>query len=93
MDLPSYLVKLMDARNVEGKELARRLGVRPSYISQVRCGKRPITPQAISKWVRALQLHGPEAEEFRVLALMQHGPPELQAYVADLRKQLAERSR
>lgn len=93
MDLPAYLIQLMAARAIQGKELARRVGVRPAYVSQVRMGKSPIAPSAIGKWIRALQLTGEEAEEFRSLALIQQGPPELRAYVMDLRKQLAERKR
>ena len=81
----------MEARSVEGKELARRLDVHPSYVSQVRVGKTPIASKAIGKWIRALQLTGDEADEFRALALIQKGPPELRAYVMDLRKKLAER--
>lgn len=93
MELPAYLVQLMDARAVEGKELARRLGVHPSFISQVRVGKSGIAPAAIGKWIKALQLTGAEADEFRALALIYRGPPELRAYINDLRKQLAERKR
>lgn len=89
MDLPGHLVQLMKARAIEGKELARRLGVHPSYVSQVRVGKTPIASAAIGKWIRALGLTGAEADEFRALALIQKGPPELRAYVMDLRKQLA----
>ncbi len=90
MDLPAFLVLLMDAKAIPGKELARRLDVRASYVSQVRLGKCPIAPPAIGKWIKALELVGDEAEEFRALALIQQGPPELRAYVHSLRKQLAK---
>lgn len=83
----------MEARAITGRELARRLGVRPSFVSQVRVGKRLIPPASIADWIKALQLTGRDADEFYALALVQYGPPELRAYVMDLRKQLAERKR
>lgn len=91
--MPAYLIRLMEARAITGRELARRLGVTPSFISQVRVGKRLIPPAVIARWIKALQLTGQDADEFRALALVQYGPPELHEYVMDLRRQLAERKR
>jgi len=91
MDLPAYLIQLMKARSIRGRVLARRLDVDPTFVSQVRLRKRLIPPAAISDWIKALQLTGKEADEFRALALVQYGPPELRSYVMDLRRKLAER--
>ena len=85
MSLPALLIQLMEARSIQGKDLAKRLGHRPSYVSQVRMGKRSIAPKAIPKWAHALRLTELEREEFIMEVMLSHGPPELREYVIRLR--------
>jgi transcriptional regulator with XRE-family HTH domain len=76
----------MKAHAVSGKDLAKRLGVRESFVSQARKGKRPISPKSIPRWVQSLRLTESEAEEFTIEALLFHSPPQLREYVMRLRE-------
>lgn len=72
-------------RKLNRSELARELGVRPSYVAQVIAGVRPVPKDKVQKWATALALQGPDREDFLVCALLAHCPPEIQELVTKLR--------
>jgi transcriptional regulator with XRE-family HTH domain len=86
--LGRVLVCLMKKKRLSGLELANRLGVEPSFVSQVRFGKRPIPRASIGRWIKALQLNAEEAENFRLLALLRLSPPEISDVINSLRHQV-----
>jgi transcriptional regulator with XRE-family HTH domain len=80
----------MEKHKISGIELAARLGVRPSYVSQIRTGKRSIAVHALGDWIRALRLSPEEAREFRLLGLLQLSPPEIRGFINVLRLEISQ---
>jgi transcriptional regulator with XRE-family HTH domain len=84
MNSARTLVRLMKKQAVKGTELAQRLRVKPSFISQVRSGKRSVPPDALGRWIKALRLSEADALLFRLNTLRVDSPEQLKQAIDDL---------
>lgn len=59
-----------------GAELARRLGVERSEVSQWRLGHRPVSPMTVGLLCHLLNLRPEEAQRLAALAVVEAAPPD-----------------
>jgi transcriptional regulator with XRE-family HTH domain len=72
------LKQMLAERGLTQAEFARRVGVSQAAISQVVRGKYPPALDRAEDWVRALDLHGRQAQHFLLLYDIANSPPRIQ---------------
>jgi hypothetical protein len=60
------------------RQLAERMGVYPCDLTQMRKGKRAVSPAVVGALCDMLELDGPEAREWLARCVIEQAPPEKQ---------------
>jgi transcriptional regulator with XRE-family HTH domain len=77
--------KLLADRGLSQRAFATKVGLKQPHVAQLIGGRWPMPEARIATWIEALSLTGPEAEEFRIEALLTRCPMEIRELVVRLR--------